>query len=140
MSRYSRLALPWGALLLVALLAATIRYGLIERSAMGQLCGSENSPLWCTWRQWLVLGFLHNVYGIAAVVAAATAMLWKSPWLAWLAAALGAFALVLYCFEAGALALLMGCLRLLRLQAHALRRLPPVKQHRQADQYIQPQP
>jgi len=39
--------------------------------------------------------------------------------LAWLAAALGALALQLYNYEPGALALLLGCLRLLHLQGAA---------------------
>lgn len=140
MSTRFRLALPWLLLLAVGLLAAALRYGLIERSVMGQLCGGEHGPLWCTWRQWLVLGFLNNVYGVAALVAAAAALLWKRGWLAWLAAALGVFALQLYCFESGALALLIGCLRLLRWQAQVPRGVPPVEQHRQRDQQVQPQP
>jgi hypothetical protein len=78
-------------------------------------------------RQWLVLGFLNNTYGIAALAAAALALALKQPWAAWLAAALGAFALEMYCFEPGALALLIGCLRLLRIQAQILPRLIPGK-------------
>jgi hypothetical protein len=135
-SRAWRLALPWVLLLTVALAAAWLRYGLIESSAIGQLCGASHSPAWCDWRQWLVLGFLHNVYGVAALIVTALALLWRRPWLAWLAAALGVFALELYCFETGALALLIGCLRLLRLQVCAA----PVDQHRQRQQQIQPQP
>jgi len=131
-----RQARPWLLLLIVALATAWLRYGLIESSAIGQLCGASHAPAWCTGRQWLVLGFLHNVYGVVALIVAALALLQQRPWLAWLAAALGVFALELYCFEAGALALLLGCLRLLRLQARAA----PVDQHRQRQQQIQSQP
>ena len=70
------------------------------------------------------------------VVTAVLALLRQRPWLAWLAAALGVFALELYCFEARALVLLLGCLRLLRLQARAA----PIEQHRQRQQQIQSQP
>lgn len=133
-----RQTLPWLLLLAVALGAAWLRYGLVESSAIGQLCSSEHPPLWCNWRQTLVLGFLHNVYGIAALIAATLALLFRRISLAWLAAALGAFALLLYCFEAGALALLIGSLRLLRLQVSA--RMSPVDQHRQRDQQVQSQP
>ncbi|WP_426701198.1 hypothetical protein ACPPVV_17795 [Rhodanobacter sp. Col0626] len=137
MSRRWRLALPWLALLAVALIASGLRYGLIEPSTMAQRC-SGGGPWWCDGRQWLVLGFLHGVYGVIALLATALALLfWKRTWLAWLAAALGVFALQLYCFEAGALALLVGCLRLLRLQAT---HLPPVDQHRQRQQQVQAQP
>ena len=132
--------MPWLLLVLVGVMAAALRYGLIERSVMGQLCGGANSPLWCTGRQWLVLGFLHDVYGIAALIAAAAALLRRNAWLAWLAAALGMFALELYCVEAGALALLVGCLRLLRWQASLPRNAPPAQQHRRGQQQVQPQP
>jgi hypothetical protein len=135
-SAWWRLALPWMLLLAVALVTAWLRYGLIESSAIGQLCGASHAPSWCSGRRWLVLGFLHNVYGVVALIAAVLALLRQRPWLAWLAAALGVFALELYCFEAGALALLIGCLRLLRLQARAA----PIEQHRQRQQQIQSQP
>ena len=135
-SAWWRWALPWALLLAVALGTAWLRYGLIESSAIGQQCGVSHAPVWCSGRQWLVLGFLHNVYGVLALIVAALALLWRRPRLAWLAAALGMFALELYCFEAGALALLIGCLRLLRLQVRAA----PVKQHRQRQQKIQSQP
>ncbi len=132
-----RRAWPWLALLLVALLAAWLRYGLVEPAAMAQQCGDGHAPWWCRWRQWLVLGFLNDVYGIAALAATALALLWKRTGLAWLAAALGVVALQLYCFESGALALLFGCLRLLRLQAA---RAAPVEQYRHGQQQVQSQP
>ena len=135
-----RTALPWLLLALVGVGAAVLRYGLIESSAMGQLCGAANGPWWCSVRQWLVLGFLHDIYAIAALIAAAAALLRASAWLAWLAAALGVFALELYCFEAGALALLIGCLRLLRRQATPPRSAPPAEQHRHGQQQVQSQP
>jgi hypothetical protein len=132
-----RLAWPWLALLLVALLGAWLRYGVVEPGSMAQQCGAGHAPWWCPWRQALVLGFLHNVYGIAALIATALALLWKRRWLAWLAAALGIVALQLYCFESGALAALIGCLRLIRLQADGL---PPRRPHRHGQQQVQSQP
>ena len=130
-------AWPWLLLLLVTLLAAYLRYGVIEPATMAQQCGGGHAPWWCRWRQWLVLGFLYDVYGIAALLATALALLWKRVWLAWLAAALGIIALQLYCFESGALAVLVGCLRLLRLQAT---RALPVDQHRHGQQQVHSQP
>jgi hypothetical protein len=132
-----RVALPWVALALVALGAAALRYGLIEPSEMGQLCAASDAPRWCAWRQALVLGFLAYAYGYAALAATALALLWKHPFAAWLAAALGAFALQLYCVEAGAFALLLGSLRLLRWQAD---RLPPRGEHRHGERQVQAQP
>lgn len=112
-----RQLLPWLLLLLVGALAGWLRYGLIEPISMLQTCAGPGQPAWCHARRWLVIGFLHDVYGTAALLATAASLLSQRRWLAWLAAALGAFALQLYDYEAGALALLVGSLRLLRLQA-----------------------
>ena len=84
-----------------------------------------------------MLGFLSSSYGYAALVASFVALFWRHPLAAWLAAALGVAALVLYCFEAGAFALLVGALRLLRAQADGL---PPRRQHRHGEGEVQPQP
>ncbi|HZX72761.1 MAG TPA: hypothetical protein VFE77_18350 [Rhodanobacter sp.] len=132
-----RRALPWLWLLAVGVGAATLRFRLIESSVIGQFCSSHD-PWWCNVRFALVLGFLHNVYGVAALIAAALALVSRRRALAWLAAAVGLFAVQLYCVEAGALALLIGSLRLLRLQANARR--TPVEQHRQGQQQVQSQP
>lgn len=128
--------LPWVALLVVGLATAWLRYGLIQPSHIAALCGDAGSPAWCAWRQWLVLGFLHDVYGVLALVAAALALFSQRLAVAWLAAAVGLFALELYCYETGALALLMGCLRLLRLQASA----SPRVQHGHGQGQVQGQP
>jgi len=115
-----RIALPWLLLALIAALAAWIRYGLIEPAAIGHLCeAAATAPAWCQGRQLLVFGFLSYGYGWAALAFAALALGWKHPASAWAAAAAGVLALQLYCFEAGAFALLVGCLRLVRLQADA---------------------
>jgi len=124
-ARWSLKALPWLLLLIVGVISAALRYGLVEPSAVVQLCESGHGPWWCSTRQAIVVGFLNNGFGIAALIAAALSLLWKQPWAAWLAAAFGAFALEMYCFEAGALALLIGCLRLLRIQAQLLPHLSP---------------
>lgn len=132
-----RLALPWLTLALVALAAAALRYGVIEPPAVANLCTAGGGPGWCAWREWAVLGFLGYTYGYAALTAAFIALFWRHPLAAWLAAALGVAALVLYCFEAGAFALLVGVLRLLRIQADAL---SPRGQHRRGEREVQPQP
>lgn len=122
-----RTLLPWLLLALTGLAAAWLRYGLIEQPALAERCSAAHAPAWCPLRQLLVLGFLHEVYGVAAIVIAALALLRRAPVLAWLAAALGAFALVLYNFEPGALALLLGSLRLVHLQGARLPALTPAR-------------
>ena len=136
-------ALPWLLLLVFGCVAAGLRFHLIESTAIADLCGSGQYSPWCNTRQLLILGFQHHAYdvsayGMAALTAAALTLWSKQIWIAWLAAVLGVFALQLYCFEPGALALLIGCLRLLRLQAPS--RMPPGEQHRQREQQIQSQP
>jgi hypothetical protein len=109
-------ATAWLGLIAVAAMATLLRYRFIEPPLLAAYCVASGSaaPLWCTWRQWVVEGFLLDVYGIAAVAATALALLWRRRWSAWLAAALGALAMQLYCYETGALALLVGVLLLMR--------------------------
>ena len=130
MNRWLRLALPWLTLASVALAAAIVRYGVIEPPAVAHLCTAGGAPGWCAWRQWAVLGFLGYGYGYAALTAAFLALVTRHPLAAWLAAAMGFTAMVLYCVEAGAFALLVGALRLLRAQADGV---PPDEQHRQGE-------
>jgi hypothetical protein len=115
--RSMRLALPWLLVIVAGLLAAWLRYGLVQPPEFAHRCGAGTGPAWCPLRLLAVKGFLSYAYGWAALAAAALALCWKRRFAAWLAAALGAFALVMYCPDAGAPALLVGCLRLLRLQA-----------------------
>lgn len=131
-----RVIWPWLALAAVGLGATWLRYGLVESSTLAPLCSDGAGPWWCSWRQGLVLGFLHNVYGVAALLMALLAILLPRTGVAWLAAALGLFALVLYCFQSGAIALLIGALRLLRAQAQT----PPGLQDRPRERDVQHQP
>lgn len=112
--RLLSLALPWLLVIVAGLLAAWLRYGLVQPPALAHQCGAGTGPAWCPLRTLAVKAFLSYAYGYAALAAAALALLWKRRFPAWLAAALGAFALVMYCPDAGALALLVGSLRLLR--------------------------
>ena len=135
--RWLRLIWPWLLVVVVAGLAVWLRYGLIEPPTMEHQCDGTGGPAWCAWRQLAVQGFLSYTYGYVALGAAALALVWKHPFAAWLAAALGAFALLMYCPDAGAPALLIGCLRLLRSQAT---RDTPVGEYRQGHRKIQHQP
>ncbi|MDI3262799.1 hypothetical protein [Aerosticca soli] len=113
----SRRLRPWLLLALVAIGTAWLRYGWIEPSAIAHRCEAAPATPDCLLRGWVVRGFLDYGYGYAALLAAALALWRRRPWLAWLAAALGVFALELYCAEAGALALLLGCVLLVRAAA-----------------------
>ena len=105
--------------------------------ALADYCVSAGAaaPTWCWLREQVVLGFLYDVYGIAALAATALALAWRRGASAWLAAALGAFAVGLYCYQAGAFALLTGCLLLLRSRPAAAR-----DEYRGGDEPMQAQP
>lgn len=111
-----RAALPWAIIIVAALAATWLRYGFIEPSDSAHLCESTTGPWWCGTRTLIVQGFLTYAYGYAAVLLALLSLFWRSTFAAVLAASMGVFALQLYCYEGGALALLIGTLRLVRVQ------------------------
>jgi hypothetical protein len=132
--RWWPMLLAWSGLLAVGALAALLRYQLVEPPALGERCAAVGTvDGWCTLRGWVVAGFLGNAFGYAALTAAAFALLRQRAWTAWLAASLGAFALELYCYQSGALALLVGTVLLVR-------GAPRRQQHGEAEQRIQTQP
>ncbi|TCV96129.1 hypothetical protein EC912_102479 [Luteibacter rhizovicinus] len=116
MNSRMRIAAPWIAIVVIAIVAALLRYMVVEPQYMQHACEEGVAPWWCSARLAVVQGFLTYGYGYAAVAAAVLALVWRHPFSAALATALGLVALQLYCFEAGALALLIGALRLIRIQ------------------------
>ncbi len=133
--RALRRGLPWLLLIAVGVGAWLLRFEVIESKLVQSRCVAGGG--WCEPVHWLILGFVNGGYGYAALAATVLALVWRHPFSAWLAAALGLFALHLYCYETGALAALVGCLRLLRQQATAA---PPATSHRQPHREIQAQP
>jgi len=112
-----RTALPWTVIVGVALAASVVRYGFVEPPQIAHACEVQTGPWWCSARNLVVQGFLSYGYGYAAVLAALLAVFWRSTFAAVLAVCLGVVALQLYCYEGGALALLVGTLRLVRVQS-----------------------
>jgi hypothetical protein len=111
-----RAALPWAVIILAAVAAAVLRYAFIEPQHMQHACEGDTRLWWCSTRELVVQGFLSYGYGYAAIVVALLALVWRSIGIATLAACIGVLALQLYCYEGGALALLIGMLRLVRVQ------------------------
>jgi len=132
--RWSTL-LAWSGLFAVGALAAVLRYQLVEPPAFAERCvaAAAGAPAWCALRAGVVAGFLNNSFGDAALVASALALLHRRRWTAWLAAALGAFAVELYCYQSGALALLIGSVLLVR-------GATPRHEHGEPRQGVQAQP
>jgi hypothetical protein len=116
-----RAALAWAVIVVAAIGAMLVRYSFIEPSDIAHACDGNVVPWWCGTRTLVVQGFLSYGYGYAAVLVAFVALLWRSTAAAVLAASLGVIALQLYCYEGGALALLIGTLRLVRIQYERLR-------------------
>jgi hypothetical protein len=112
-----RAALPWVAIVIVAIGASLLRYGFIEPADAAHACDGQGGPWWCGTRNLIVQGFLTYTYGYLAIAAALLAVAWRHVGIATLAACLGVLALQLYCYEGGALALLIGVLRLARVQS-----------------------
>jgi hypothetical protein len=132
--------LPWLLLVIVGFATAWLRYGFIEPAALAHMCdkGNANIPASCGFRHAVVIGFNTYSFGFAALIVTAIALVSKNRFIAWLAAALGVFALIIYCYYAGAVALLVGCLRFLRLQANGMS--TPVDPHRHGNRNVQTQP
>jgi hypothetical protein len=114
-----RLSAPWMLLVLIALTAAWLRYGFVQSPEIAHQCGS-GGPSWCGFHRYIVVFVNNNGFGIAAALAAALALIWHHTYSAWLAGVLGVVALTLYNYEPGALALMIGSLRLIREQARLL--------------------
>jgi hypothetical protein len=144
MKRTILLFLPWLLALVVGTTAAALRYGLVESADVARMCEASH-VLPCQLRHYTVNGFITGnifgwpigIFGWVAMAATALALVTKRLTLAWLAVATGLFAVILYCFVPGALALLVGCLRLVRLQSGGA---TPVDQHRTAKRQVQAQP
>lgn len=127
MNRAVRLTLPWLSLIVIGVLAYALRYLLIESPDVAHTCDTSAS-FECMVRHATVMGFVlggvrlsafsvyqMGIYGWVALVCALLALFWKTPAIAWLSAVTGVVAVILYCFVPGAFALLVGCLRLVRL-------------------------
>jgi hypothetical protein len=131
---------PWFLLVIVGLAASWLRYDFIEPAALAHQCDAGNAhiPASCGFRHAVVIGFNTYSFGIAALIVMAIALVSKNRFIAWLATALGMFAVIMYCYYAGALVLLVGCLRFLRLQANRVS--TPVDPHRHGNRHVQTQP
>lgn len=106
--------------------AAAVRYGLIERADLGQLCEGRMAPWWCQARMLVIRAFLQDVFGLSSVALAALALWWRSRGLALLAVAVGTCGMVLYNFTWAGVGVIGGALALARLQG-------PWQQHGQPE-------
>jgi hypothetical protein len=115
-----------------------LRMDWIQSAPVAQQCLAGLHSAGCMARAAAVAAFLSGGVTVMAAVAAVLALFWKHPFSAWLATLAGGVALVLYSPEAGAAALLIGTLRLVRLQIGA--RARPGDQHRGGQQHVAQRP
>lgn len=144
MKRTITLILPWLLLLALGALPLLLRYGLVESPEVARVC-ETGKTIACDLRHITVEGFITGnigglrigIFGWVALAATALALWRTRVFTAWLAAATGLVAVVLYCFEPGAVALLVGCLRLVRAQSNGA---APGDQRGSAQREIHAQP
>lgn len=106
--------LPWLAALAAGLIAAWLRYRLVEPATLAQACAGGAGGLRCLLRAATVVAFHSHGLTMVCAMLALLALITRLRPLAALALAAGAIGLVLYSFEAGAAALLAGALVLAR--------------------------
>jgi hypothetical protein len=101
-------------------LAYALRFGLIEPAALAHVCGAAAAPWWCGLRGAVIVAFASGGLALAALASAGAATLLRARGWALAAVCLGVAGLVLFSYEAGAVALLAGLLVLAR-DEHARR-------------------
>lgn len=105
------------AAMLALAAAAAIRYGVIQPPQLGWTCQAAGHPWWCTPREALILTLQAGALGWCGVAAGLVSLLGGGRAICALAVVCGAASLLLYGAGAGALGLLLGLLRALRLRA-----------------------
>ncbi|TAL87676.1 MAG: hypothetical protein EPN74_00010 [Rhodanobacter sp.] len=111
LSRYA----AWFGLALVIAMFVWLRLGWIQQAVVTQQCLAGAVTIGCSIRAWAVAAS-HGWVTMVALLFTVLSLRWSFPLTAWLAAASGGVAMVLYHPEPGAAALLIGVLRLARYQ------------------------
>ncbi len=114
-----RILLPWSMALVVAVLAMLARYLMIQPPEVAHQCDQGAGPAWCAVRSAVIMTYSGYGLGYAALLLAALSLWLRRPAFGAASLAIGAAALVLYCYEPGALAIAVGALVLARSQHQA---------------------
>jgi hypothetical protein len=96
--------------------AFLVRFELVEPATLAHLCESAAAPWWCAPRAAVIAAFASGALAAVSVGAGVAATVTRSARWALGAACLGAAGLVLFSYQAGAVALLLGLLVLARRQ------------------------
>ena len=106
--------LPWVVALTAGLIAAWLRYRLVEPATLAQACAAGAGGLRCLLRAATVVAFHSHGLTLACSALAAMTLITRGRRIAALTLAAGVAGLVLYSFEAGAAAVLAGAWVLVR--------------------------
>lgn len=109
--------LSWAALGLVLAAALGVRYGFVEPAEIAHLCDPGTGPWWCPARRVMIDAFYLQALGWASVAFALASLFSRAQWVAWSAVAFGVAGMTLWGWDLAAPGLLVGALRLARLQA-----------------------
>ena len=101
------------------LVAALLRYGLVEYAPAWTRCAAVDAPWWCVLRAAVLWGIGSRICEIVSLAAAALAALTRFRWFAVIALAAGVAGAVLYRFEFSAVGILAGALLMARAQQRA---------------------
>lgn len=106
----------WLAVAAVFGLAAAARYLLIQPPEVAHACELAGAAWYCGFRTLVIQTFATYGLGYAAMAATVLTVLIWNRIVAWLATMVGAAALILYCYEPGAVSFVVGTLALARAQ------------------------
>lgn len=107
---------PWFAAAALMGAAALARYFLIQPPEVAHQCDQGAGPAWCIARQAIIMTYSGYGLGYASLAALALALWRPAVVTGALALACGGAALILYCYEPGAVAFAAGALVLARAQ------------------------
>jgi hypothetical protein len=107
---------PWILALVIMALAMGARYGMIQPPDVAHQCDDGAGPWWCSLRLAIILMYAHYGLGYASLLLSAGALALRRVDIACITICVGLAALVLYCYEPGAVAVVIGVLRLARAQ------------------------
>ncbi len=96
-------------------MALLARYYLIQPPEFAHRCDAGDPSAWCTLRLAIIMTYARYGLGYLAVATSLIALVWQGITSATVALSSGLLALVLYCYEPGAFAVMTGALLLARI-------------------------
>ena len=103
----------------ICALAFLARYLLIQPPQIAHQCDAGGGPWWCSVRLAIILAYTGWGLGYASLAVTVAALWFRRAALGALALSCGTAAIVLYCYEPGAVAMIAGALVLVRAQHDA---------------------